>query len=71
MEDPDDPASRRHILDIIAEALSQQWFGALVTMQWWSDLWLSKGFATYITNLVKNAVSKCTFFIVTVLRKGL
>ena len=31
-----------------------QWFGDLVTMQWWSDLWLKEGFADYIERVAVN-----------------
>ena len=48
--DPENSSAgtRQRVAEVVAHEMAHMWFGDLVTMEWWDDLWLNESFATWV-----------------------
>ncbi|XP_061374887.1 aminopeptidase M1 [Gastrolobium bilobum] len=49
-------ANKQRVATVVAHELAHQWFGNLVTMEWWTHLWLNEGFATWVSYLAADGL---------------
>ena len=55
-------ASRQQVALVVAHELAHQWFGNLVTMKWWDDLWLNESFANMMEYVSVDAIEPIIVF---------
>ncbi|KAF7047190.1 hypothetical protein CFC21_056144 [Triticum aestivum] len=49
-------SNKQQVAITVAHELAHQWFGNLVTMEWWTHLWLNEGFASWVSYLAVESI---------------
>jgi len=58
--DPPTDSQRLGRAEVVLHEMAHMWFGNLVTMRWWNDLWLNESFATYMAYLALTSATRFT-----------
>jgi aminopeptidase N len=58
--DPPTDSQRLGRAEVVLHEMAHMWFGDLVTMRWWNDLWLNESFATYMAYLALTSATRFT-----------
>ena len=56
--DPPTDLQRLNRAEVLLHEMAHMWFGDLVTMRWWNDLWLNESFATYMSYLAMHEATR-------------